>query len=104
MVAAEHRFVFENIDRGETRVVLQALRNQLGKPVYPLHRLDKPTSGVLAFALTSEAAQAFGPCFESGQGIRKTYRAVVRGWPLSTASAITRAMAGIDATSSPKAA
>lgn len=69
------------IDRGETRVVLQALRNQLGKPVYPLHRLDKPTSGVLAFALTSEAAQAFGPCFESGQGIRKTYRAVVRGWP-----------------------
>lgn len=69
------------IDRSETRVVVSALRDQLGRKVYPLHRLDKATSGVLAFALNAEAAREFGVCFESGIGVRKTYRAVVRGWP-----------------------
>ena len=39
------------IDKHETRFAVQQLRNQLGQHVYPLHRLDKPTSGVLVFAL-----------------------------------------------------
>ena len=69
------------LDRGETRVVLQALREQLGQTVFPLHRLDKATSGVLAFALDSNTARSLGECFERGEGIRKTYRAIVRGWP-----------------------
>ena len=42
------------IDKHETRFAVQELRNQLGQHVYPLHRLDKPTSGVLVFALSSE--------------------------------------------------
>ena len=33
------------IDKHETRFAVQQLRNQLGQHVYPLHRLDKPTSG-----------------------------------------------------------
>ena len=36
--------------RGE-RFVLQMLRNRIGRRVYPVHRLDKPTSGVLMFGL-----------------------------------------------------
>jgi len=39
------------IDRHETRFALQIVRDQIGQYVYPLHRLDKPTSGVLLFAL-----------------------------------------------------
>jgi tRNA pseudouridine65 synthase len=69
------------LDKGETRFVLQALRDQLGRPVWPLHRLDKGTSGVLAFALDAQAARTMGLRFESGEGLHKTYRAIVRGWP-----------------------
>jgi len=68
------------IDRHETRFALQLVRNQIGRRVYPVHRLDKPTSGVLLFALRSEVAQQLTVLFESRQ-MRKTYLAVVRGIP-----------------------
>jgi tRNA pseudouridine65 synthase len=70
------------LDKGETRFVLQTLRDQIGQHVWPVHRLDKGTSGVLLFALDADTARALGQAFESGQGLQKTYRAVVRGWPL----------------------
>lgn len=70
------------LDRGETRFVLQALRDQIGQHVWPVHRLDKGTSGLLVFALSAEVARTLGQAFESGDGLQKTYRAVVRGWPL----------------------
>ncbi|AKH70020.1 23S RNA-specific pseudouridylate synthase [Spongiibacter sp. IMCC21906] len=66
------------IDRHETRFALQLLRNQLGRYVYPLHRLDKPTSGVLLFALSAEFAKAMGASFAQ-HAIDKRYLAVVRG-------------------------
>ena len=69
------------LDKGESRFVLQTLRDQIGRPVWPLHRLDKGTSGVLAFALDAETARHMGQRFESGEGLHKTYRAIVRGWP-----------------------
>ncbi len=69
------------LDKGESRFVLQALRDQIGRPVWPVHRLDKGTSGVLVFALSSEVARALGEAFESGEGLHKVYRAIVRGWP-----------------------
>jgi tRNA pseudouridine65 synthase len=69
------------LDAGETRFALQMLRNQLGRPVWPAHRLDKGTSGVLLFALNADTARLLGQAFEGGQGMQKTYRAVVRGWP-----------------------
>ena len=69
------------LDAGETRFALQRLRDQLGRPVWPVHRLDKGTSGVLLFALNPETARLLGAAFESGQGLQKTYQAVVRGWP-----------------------
>jgi tRNA pseudouridine65 synthase len=70
------------LDAGETRFALQMLRDQLGQMVWPAHRLDKGTSGVLLFALSAEAARAVGMQFDAGT-VRKTYRAMVRGWPQS---------------------
>jgi len=69
------------LDKGETRFVLQTLRDQIGQRVWPVHRLDKGTSGVLAFALDAQTARTMGLRFESGEGLKKTYRAIVRGWP-----------------------
>ena len=70
------------LDRGETRFVLQTLRDQIGQHVWPVHRLDKGTSGVLVFALSAEVARTLGQAFETGESLHKTYRAIVRGWPL----------------------
>ncbi|MEH6473179.1 MAG: pseudouridine synthase [Halopseudomonas sp.] len=66
------------IDRRETRFALQLLRDQLGQHVYPVHRLDKPTSGLMIFALHSEAASKMQLAFRERQ-VHKTYHAVVRG-------------------------
>jgi tRNA pseudouridine65 synthase len=67
------------IDAGETRFAVQILRDQLGAPVYPVHRLDKPTSGVLLFGLDSAVARALAAFFANRQ-VRKTYLAIVRGF------------------------
>jgi tRNA pseudouridine65 synthase len=66
------------IDRHETRFALQIVRNQLRQTLYPVHRLDKPTSGVLLFALRPDAARRLSESFASGL-VRKSYLAVVRG-------------------------
>jgi len=67
------------IDKHETHFAVQELRNQIGRHVYPLHRLDKPTSGVLVFALSSESASFYSQQFREHQ-IAKTYLALVRGY------------------------
>ncbi len=67
------------LDRHETLFVMQTLRDQIGQHVFPLHRLDRPTSGVLFFALSSEVASKMMPLF-AGREIKKTYHAIVRGW------------------------
>ena len=72
-----HRSV---LDRHETRFALQILRDQIGQPVYPAHRLDKGTSGVLLFALDREVGRLLSRQFERGD-VAKTYVAVVRGHP-----------------------
>ena len=68
------------LDAGETRFVVQALRDQLGgQRVHPVHRLDKGTCGVLLLALHVEAARAMGALFMQ-HGVRKRYLELVRGW------------------------
>jgi tRNA pseudouridine65 synthase len=69
-----------DIDRHETRFAVQLLRDQIGRRVFPLHRLDKPTSGLLLFALDADTARDVGGQFERNE-IGKRYLAVVRGWP-----------------------
>lgn len=68
------------ISSGETVFVMQTLRDQIGRHVFPVHRLDRPTSGVLLFALDSEAAKHLSLQFEQHQ-VCKRYWAVARGWP-----------------------
>ena len=68
------------LDAGETRFAVQLLRDQIGQPVWPLHRLDKGTSGVLLFALDASCAATLAQDWAGG-GVRKTYVAMVRGWP-----------------------
>lgn len=57
---------------------LEKTRDTLGQWVYPVHRLDRATSGVLLFALSSEAASALQSQFEAS-AIKKRYWALVRG-------------------------
>ena len=68
------------LDRHETRFALQILRDQIGQKVYPVHRLDKGTSGVLLFALDREIGRLLSSRFERGE-VAKRYLAVVRGHP-----------------------
>ncbi|HHF3073855.1 TPA: tRNA pseudouridine(65) synthase TruC [Vibrio diabolicus] len=67
------------LDKHETQFVMQTLRDQIGQHVFPLHRLDRPTSGVLVFALSSEVASQVMPMFAEHK-MEKTYHAIVRGW------------------------
>ena len=66
------------LDKHETCFVMQTLRNQINQHVYPVHRLDRPTSGVLVFALDSQTAGLLAKQFENHH-IQKSYLAVVRG-------------------------
>lgn len=68
------------LDRHETRFAVQILRDQLGRHVYPAHRLDRGTSGVLLFALGRELCARVSAQFENEE-IEKRYLAVVRGHP-----------------------
>ena len=68
------------IDSQETQFAVQLLRDQIGQRVFPVHRLDKPTSGVLLFALNESALTKAQKAFEMGH-VNKTYHAIVRGHP-----------------------
>lgn len=67
------------LDRHEKTVVMLTLRDQIGQHVFPIHRLDRPTSGVLLFALSSEVANLFMQSFMKREP-KKSYRAIVRGY------------------------
>lgn len=67
------------LDAQEERSALKLMRDQLGERLWPLHRLDKATSGVLLFARSAEAARHWGVAFEQGR-VAKRYLALVRGW------------------------
>ena len=55
------------------------LRDQIGAYVYPIHRIDRATSGIVLFALSPEALTSFNAMMWSG-GMRKRYHAIIRGW------------------------
>jgi tRNA pseudouridine65 synthase len=69
-----------DLDRHETRFAVQLLRDQIGRPVWPAHRLDRGTSGLLLFSLDPETGRALSGQFARGE-VAKTYLAVVRGHP-----------------------
>lgn len=60
-------------------VAMFRVRDKLGGAhVYPLHRLDRGTSGALLFARTKEAAATLARALEARE-FEKTYLALVRG-------------------------
>lgn len=59
-------------------VAVDLLHAQLGRRVWPLHRLDRGTSGVVLFALDVETARELGAELERGT-LAKRYLALVRG-------------------------
>jgi tRNA pseudouridine65 synthase len=59
---------------------LQLLRDQIGQRVYPAHRLDRPTSGILLFAKQEEILPVLNIQF-ADRSIQKEYWAIVRGIP-----------------------
>ena len=59
-------------------IAMKRLRDQLGQRVFPAHRLDRPTSGVLLFALDKATAASAQQAFER-RNVVKTYHAIVCG-------------------------
>lgn len=54
------------------------LSAQVGAPVFPVHRLDRPTSGVLLFALNATMANTMAEKMQQNE-IKKWYATLVRG-------------------------
>ena len=71
-----HRTALAPRDRS---VVLQALRDQRGERLYPVHRLDRATSGLLLLARSAPAHARWSQCFAERQ-VAKSYLALIRGW------------------------
>ncbi len=64
--------------RRERFFAMQLTRDKVGCHVFPVHRLDRPTSGILLFAKSSEMANALCEQF-AAHSIGKEYLAIVRG-------------------------
>jgi len=58
--------------------LLQLLRDQVGRYLYPVHRLDRAASGAIAFALSSEMARELQASLTSPAAF-KEYLVLVRG-------------------------
>ena len=63
----------------DTVFMLQTLRDQLNQKVFPSHRLDKKTSGILLFSLNKEMDSELQQLFMNNE-MHKTYHAIVRGF------------------------
>lgn len=68
-----------SIANDTSEFALQLLRDQLGKKVYPVHRIDRKTGGLLLFAFDKDTEIAMQKLFAENQ-ISKTYLALVRGY------------------------
>jgi tRNA pseudouridine65 synthase len=60
-------------------LVMPNLRDQIGQYVYPVHRLDRKTTGVLLFALDTATQSIVNSYFAEGK-VNKKYHAIVRGY------------------------
>lgn len=81
--------------RGETDFAADRLREQFGKPIFLVHRLDRATSGCLLLAFDRDTASMLGRALMSRQvdnaafekaafekaAFEKDYLCVCRGWP-----------------------
>ncbi len=63
----------------DTVFLVQLLRDQIGQRVYPVHRLDRATSGALILGKSAAAASKLGEQFMD-KSVDKKYICIVRGW------------------------
>jgi len=63
---------------GDPDCLCARLEAQLGRRVFPVHRLDKEVSGVILYALTAAAHRFLNAAFEQRE-VHKTYLAVAHG-------------------------
>lgn len=68
-----------SIANDASEFALQLLRDQIGQPVYPAHRLDRKTGGILLFSLDKETDKKTQPLFQDKK-MDKRYLAVLRGY------------------------
>jgi len=68
-----------SIARDATEFALQMLRDQVGKHVSPVHRIDRKTSGILLFAFDKESEIAMQQQFMNSE-TNKKYLAILRGF------------------------
>ena len=59
--------------------LIRILRTQTGRSVFPVHRLDRATQGVMVMAFDGKTAGKIQSEFRSG-GIEKSYLLMCRGW------------------------
>ena len=64
---------------GETITAVRLLRNQTGQWVFPAHRLDRKTAGVLLFSFDKSTNSLLQQQFMNHR-VEKTYHAIVRGY------------------------
>jgi tRNA pseudouridine65 synthase len=62
-----------------TEFALQMLRDQIGRKVNPVHRIDRKTGGILLFAFEKEVEIAMQKQFQEGE-VKKKYLAILRGF------------------------
>ena len=79
--------------RGETDFAADRLREQFGRPIFLVHRLDRATSGCLLLAFDRDAASALGKALMAGD-VDKDYWAVCRGWPAEPAFTVDHPLDG----------
>ncbi|MBJ7575334.1 pseudouridine synthase [Luteimonas sp. MC1828] len=79
--------------RGETDFAADRLREQFGRPIHLVHRLDRATSGCLLLAFDRETASLLGKSLMAG-GLDKGYLAVCRGWPAEALFEVDHALDG----------
>lgn len=66
------------LDPHATDFAIQAVRDATGRRVYAIHRLDRPTSGILLFAFSPDLVTFMQNQWQTN--VTKQYRALVRGW------------------------
>jgi tRNA pseudouridine65 synthase len=63
----------------DEKSLVQLIEDQLGSRYFPIHRLDRKTSGIILLASKKEYVSAFQALFTNKQ-IKKIYYGVVRGY------------------------
>lgn len=76
-VVVHHAHHSRNV--ADEKSLLQLLDEQIGGKFYPIHRLDRKTSGIILLAKKTKYVSKFQELFTNNQ-IQKTYLGIVRGF------------------------